>query len=327
MTSKLRVPARYLLPAMLVFSALVFSSSAGAQTGFGEQGLTISPFLIERKMDKGQSSEEIIDITNTSSRTLPVTVTVNDFLPIGEEGQQVFLDPGKGDPHYSLSSWITVTSDPKLVLAPKEKTSLHFKITAPADAEEGGHYGAILFTFQPGQLEGTAVAVQQKLGAIILVKLGKPVENGSVTKFGAEQGFYNYPPVNFVTRFRNMGNVHVKPRGGITISNMFGRAVATVVVNENAANVLANSEREFKSAWKDSFAFGRYTAELKMVYGDSGQVESAKTTFWVIPWKLTVGAALVLFIILLILIGGLKRYNRWLINQAYGGKDPRKGKK
>jgi len=292
-------------------------NKASAQPSLGDQGLTISPFLLERKMEKGQSTDEIIDITNTSGNSLPVNITINDFLPVGEDGQQVFLDPGKGDPHYSLSSWINVTSSPKPVLSPHEKTSIHFTITAPQDAEDGGHYGAILFSFQPGQLSGTAVAVQQKLGAIILVKLGKANEAGQITEFSAEHSFYNYPPVNFVTRFKNLGNVHVAPRGGITITNMFGRKVATVNVNENANNVLANSERQFKSMWADSFGFGPYTASLKLVYGDSGQVETASTTFWVIPWKLTLGVALALFIFIMFFLGGIRRYNRWLLNKAY----------
>jgi hypothetical protein len=319
----LRRAGKYFAPAakpllLLFLLSLAFGAVSFARAqAVPNQGLTISPFLLERKMEKGDSSDEIIDITNTSSRPLPVLVTINDFLPVGEDGQQAFLDPGQGDPHYSLSSWIHITSNPKPILGPNEKTSIHFTITAPQNADDGGHYGAILFTFQPGQVEGTAVAVEQKLGAIILVKLGKAVENGQITQFGAEHSFYNYPPVTFVTRFKNLGNVHVKPRGGITITNMFGSKVATVVMNENANNVLANSERQFKSTWNDSFGFGHYTASLKLVYGDSGQVETVSTGFWVIPWKLTLAVALGLFILILIFLSSLRRYNRWILNQAY----------
>jgi hypothetical protein len=266
-------------------------------------------------MEKGETTEEIIEITNTSDQTLPVSVSINDFEPQGTNGRQLFLNSGAGDPRFSLSSWINIKSSPKQELLPHEKTQISFSITPPLNAEEGGHYGAILFSSQPVGLEGTGTAVVQKLGAIVLVKLGKAVEEGHISKFSAERGFYNYPPVNFTTRFDNTGNVHVKPRGSISIYNWFGKKIANVLVNENANNVLAQTQRDFSSTWKDTFAFGRYRAEEKLVYGDSGQVETSVTYFWVIPWKWTLGAALLLFLLVLVSIYGIKHYNRWLIKK------------
>lgn len=291
---------------------LLPAASLLAQSAATSQGLTISPFLLERQMDKGSSSSEIIDITNTSDRSLPVNITVNDFIPVGDNGQQQFVDPGQGDPHYSLSKWITFTSNPKPTLAPGEKTSLSFNINVPQDAEDGGHYGAILFGFQSSQSLVTGSAVEEKIGAIILVKTGKVNESGQVVKFGPEHGFYEYPPVSFTTLFKNTGNVHVKPRGAIGITNMFGTKVASVQVNENANNVLPNTERTFTSAWKDSFGFGRYTAKEQLVYGDSGQVVTMSASFWVIPWKTSLLVALIIFIVLMIFIGGMRVYNKWL---------------
>ena len=174
----------------------------------------------------------------------------------------------------------------------------------------------MLFTFQGPTPSGTAVAVAQKLGAIILVKLGKATESGQIVSFGPSKTFSEYPPITFTTRFKNTGNVHVKPRGSIIITNMFGKTVANVSVNENANNVLPNSERLFTSTWKDSFGFGRYTASEKLIYGDSGQVEMATTSFWVIPWKTSLIVVVVLFLSILILVWVMRIYNRWLLNKA-----------
>jgi hypothetical protein len=228
--------SRYFVRLSVTFVTLsffIFTPLALAQSLTNGQGLTISPFLLERQFEKGQSSDEIIDITNTGDKALPVVITVNDFLPVGDNGQAQFVAPGQGDPHYSLSSWIKITSNPKPVLAPGEKTTLHFVITAPSNAEDGGHYGAILFTFKGGVQEGTGSVVVQKLGAIILAKLGRAVEDGQIVRFSADHSFYNYPPVSFTTTFKNTGNVHVKPRGGISIYNWFGKKISNVLVNEN----------------------------------------------------------------------------------------------
>lgn len=297
---------------------ILFATSASfafAQSLTTGQGLSISPFLLERKMEKGQTTNEIIEISNTSDQVLPLNITINDFLPQGTTGQQVFLDSGQGDPHYSLSSWITIHSPPKQVLQPHEKTQISFSITPPLNADEGGHYGAILFSAQTSNLEGTSVAIQQKLGAIVLIKLGKAVEDGQISKFEPEHSYYNYPPVSFITSFKNSGNVHVKPRGSISIHNWFGRKIANVLVNENGNNVLAQTERDFTSTWKDKFAFGRYRAEVKLVYGDSGQVLIASSSFWVIPWKMTLGGAIGLFVLTLLGIYGVRKYNKWLIKK------------
>ncbi len=291
------------------------------------QGLTISPFLLERQMQKGDTTEEIIDITNTSSRALPVVVTVNDFYPQGDNGEPIFLDAGKGDPHYSLSSWLKIESNPKPILQPGEKTSINFSITPPADAEDGGHYGALLFTFQGGTAEGSAVAVTQKLGAIILVKLGKAVTGGTISEFKTTKSFYEYAPVDFLTKFKNSGNVHVKPRGGIVITNWFGRKVATVLVNENANNVLPNSERLFNSTWNTGFAFGHYKAEAQLVYDDTGTIVTSVTYFWIIPWKITLLIAFILFLLIALVSWAMRSYNRRLIRRVYQAQQKQNGKK
>ncbi len=323
---KWRLFGGFVAVVMLVAGFLAIGAPARAQMGPAGQGLTITPFLLERQMQKGDTSNEIIDIINTSDQPMPVDITINDFVPVGDNGQQLFMDGGKGDPRYSLSSWITIESNPKQNLAPHERTSLEFSIHPPMNAEDGGHYGAILFSFMPPQPEGSAVAVAQKLGAIILVKLGKVSESGQIVKFGAIKFFHEYPPVEFTTVFKNTGNVHVKPRGSIVVTNMFGRKIASVLVNENANNVLADTERAFTSTWKDRFGFGPYRAEVRLVYGDSGQIETARTTFWIIPWKITLAVAAGLFILLVLLIGGVRRYNRWLLKRAYAVQPVKKDK-
>lgn len=92
--------------------------------------------------------------------------------------------------------------------------------------------------------------------------------------------------------------------------------MAYLRINENANNVLPNSQRNFKSTWEEKFGFGRYTAVAEVTFGDNGALVTAQTTFWVIPWKTTLGVILVLFIGILLLVLITKRYNRWVIRQA-----------
>jgi hypothetical protein len=319
-----------ILSLVLIFG-FTFTSTALAQgastNNRPEQGLSISPFILERQMDKGQTLNETIEVTNTTNRTLPIDISVNDFTASGEDGQQTFLEPGEGDQTYALSKWITISNSPKLVLKPQEKTEVQFTITAPQNAEDGGHYGAVVFSFAGAPVDGSAVQVAQKLASIILVKSGKSKEDGLISEFKTKHILSQSSPIAFETKFKNTGNVHVKPRGAITIYNMFGKKVGTALVNPNANNVLPNSDRIFESNWQDKFAFGRYTASVELVYGDSGAVVKSQTSFWVIPFKLVGGLALILLVIIVVLTFGMRRYNRWFMAKLQAQTPTKRSKK
>ena len=280
------------------------------------QGLSISPFLLERQMNTGETLKETIEVTNNSQASLPVDISVNDFEPSNESGQPVFLKEGESNARYSLSKWIKILNSPKLVLLPGEKTQIELEITPPLDATSGGHYGAVMFSFLGPKVEGSAVQVAQKLGAIILIKLGKADEDGQITAFSAVKKVSKQGPVNFSLKFKNLGNVHIKPRGGITITNLFGSKVGSALVNEAAGNVLPDSEREFKSVWETEKGFGLYKAEARLTYGDSGALATESATFWILPWATILTWALFAFLLSVLAIFGLSRYNRWIIEKA-----------
>ncbi len=303
----------------ILFFAVLFCvpmSHGFAQESGQIRGLTITPFLIELQLEKGQTVSKEIELINTNPFPIVVNPEIKDFLPEGENGQQTFFEPGKGDPTFSLSSWIKLENPAQINLKPKDSIKFKFDITPPQTAENGGHYGAILFSFQGVGIEGSSVAVTQKIGTIVLVKLGKAIEDGNIVNFSTEKGMYEYPPITFTTKFKNTGNVHVKPRGSVTIYNSFGKKVGLTKVNENGNNVLPNSERVFKSEWEDTYAFGRYTADEKLTFGDGGQLVTSQTSFWVIPWRMALGLIIGLFILGIILVAGTRRYNKWIIQQA-----------
>ena len=104
--------------------------------------------------------------------------------------------------------------------------------------------------------------------------------------------------------------------------------------------VLPDSVRKFETAWKKSepydienrnffqnfisqavaeyknFAFGRYTASLKISnVPESLTVE--KISFWVFPWHFLLLLVIVLIIAILILVLIISRYNRWIIKRAF----------
>jgi hypothetical protein len=108
---------------------------------------------------------------------------------------------------------------------------------------------------------------------------------GLVCGFSAPK-FLDKGPVPFKFIFTNTGNVHVRPKGSITIFQG-KQKIATLPISDRA--VLPNSQRQFDVTWDRVLLSGHYTAKLHLVYGSKNYTIDATTDFWAIPWQLLLG--------------------------------------
>ena len=325
-TKKSFRPAAWLAVIAIVLGLSVFLvRTSNAQTNSG-QALEISPPLVTLTADPGKSIKTTVLIRNVSKTDLVVTGEANDFVAAGEDGTpKVLLDPNETSP-YSMKDWITIPN--KLTLIPKEIKSMTLNINVPADASPGGHYGVVRFTGTPPNLEGQGVSLSASLGSLIFMTVsGDITENMSVEKFnvsknGKTGSIFESTPLKFAEQIKNAGNIHERPGGAVTITNMFNKTVATFSYNPDARYILPGSTRLFeqnvdKQELGGKRLFGKYTAKLTVTYGEKNDKTTTSTvTFWVIPWK-----------IILIIIGGLiaaffilrfaiKRYNRAVVKRS-----------
>lgn len=295
--------------------------------------LTISPPLMEIDVNRGEVINKEIKIISESNTDEIYYPTTADFTARGEEGEPGFLD-SKETNSYSLASWIEIDDTP-IGLKKNERKKIPFTIKIPSNAEPGGHYGVIFFSTQPPTLKQgqTAIGVTGKIGSLILVRVAGDIkEEGRLAEFNTanKNKFFNHLPIEFITRFENTGNVHLKPQGEIKITNIFGKKMTQILVNDKGGNVLPNSIRKFKSVWekmqgstiqnkgffaelkneKNNFAFGRYKAELKLInYGK--QVK----TVWIIPWRILLILIIILAFVIFILRLLVKGYNQRVIRK------------
>ena len=207
------------------------------------------------------------------------------------------------------------------------RKDIKFRINVPKDAEPGGHYAAIFATTQPPEED---VGLGENTGVLLLVTVpGDIRENAELLEFSLASGkkVYNRPPVEFLVRIKNEGNVHFKPLGEITINGWAGEKTA-VPANPKRGNVLPKSIRAFHPLWEGAvekggfmqelknewkyFGFGRYNAHLDMVWGSGDERFVGNVKFWVIPWRLIIVGLIVLIIILLLIRG----YNKAIVKKA-----------
>jgi hypothetical protein len=289
MSRKLAVFAVALVAVLGIF-ALAYTQ-VFAQSNPNAITISISPPVFELSANPGEKIKNEIRVTNLSDKSLEIFVDKRNFTALGEEGG---VDLTEDDTSYSLASWVSVDKS-KVVIPANKSEVFKFTISVPANAEPGGHFGSLVFKTQAKTNEGnTGAAVGQEVGALLLVKIAGDIrEEVSVASFETQKGLYEKGPVTFDTRAENTGNVHLKPRGTITITNIFGGEVATIQLDER--NVLPGAIRKVETEWNDSsLRFGRYNATLSLVYGAEGTIVNSSTSFFIFPYKLVLAVLVVL---------------------------------
>jgi hypothetical protein len=311
-----------------VFLALpIFSALAQPSIG-----IKISPTRIEHIANPGETIEEELQVTNLSGDEKILYFYVRDFKSEGEDGKPKLLEPGKeSEDGSTLASWIKADSA-TVKFMPNETKTVPFRVVVPANADPGGHYGAVVFANKPPKVDinsedkGAVISVEQQVAGLLLFTVrGAIDERAEIKDFAVDRKMNNTPfDVGFTARIENNGNVHIKPRGMIEISNFFGEKKAVLNINEDGGNILPKSIRKFNSQWQGAMGFGKYKASLIFSYGTSPKDggEGMKTTapqyvyFWIMPWKIMGISIFIASILGLALLFSIKYYKRRAVARA-----------
>jgi hypothetical protein len=303
---------------LVVVGAMNVVPAAAQDNG---QGLEISPPLIELKTDPGKTVQITIRLRNITKGPLIAKPQIHDFIAQGEDGQpKLLLDDNAPPSAYTLKSWIQPIAE--ITIAPQEIKTLTTTLVVPKNASPGGHYGVIHFTaIQPG-LEGTGVSLSASIGSLILLNVsGNVNQKLNIKEFytsqnGHKKSFFEKSPISFTEKLSNEGNIHEKPTGTLRVTNMLGREVAVLSINQLGGNVLPGSTRRFDQQLNKPRLFGRYTVQADIQY--AGNPLRSTLTFWVIPYKLiAITLGLIIIAVAAILIG-LKRYKRSILKRHTG---------
>lgn len=305
--------------AILVF-ALVALPPVPAQMQERALSVTVTPPLTQLAIGPGESWSSLLKIVNNNPYEVTYYAQVLDFEAQGELGKGDVVPVSDSSPEaesHSLARWVSITTKPITVPA-GTSGEVPFTVTVPTTAEPGGHYAAILIGTQPDLSgSGPRVAVSSYVTSLLFVRIhGDVDERGRVREFLTTKSLYQSQLADFMLRFENIGNVHLRPQGHIKIYNMWGRERGQVEFNQRSSfgNVLPKSTRRFEFSWQgepNMFDIGRYRAVVTLQYGeDLKQTVSAATYFWVIPvmpLSITLGTLLV---IIIILVWFIRRYVR-----------------
>ncbi len=265
-----------------IFLALFFVLKINAQEN--PRIITIVPPSIERSLNPGETAEGILKVVNDSNEPLTFDAVVRDYIVSDNKGTPEILPPDTISNKYSASAWIGVYPS-RFAIQPHQRQELNYYLQVPRDGRPGGHYAAVMYqTANPIGVKGTGTGVFTYVGTLFYIHVkGDIKEDARVLAFGAKK-FNEYGPVAINTEILNNGDLHVRPKGVITVKNMIGQVVATQALPEH--NIFPEREFLYENKFGSKWMIGRYTARLAATYGLSNNLPLVATaSFIVFPWK------------------------------------------
>lgn len=292
----------------------LFSLTASNALAAGtDRSFTITPPIFELKANPGDRLSEVVSVFNNSDDDISIATSTENLRPMGEKGQvQVIGGSDEGLP--SLKDWLKI-KETNFTLAKGATKNVTFTIDVPGNAEPGGHFATVLFGTTGSNPDATGSQISQKIGTLVLLTVaGSAKEQANAVTFTPKQKLYwNNQIIDFNLLVKNNGNVYVRPRGFLTITDIFGRKISQTEID--GKNILPSASREIPVEFKSKRLFGPYTATLVLVYGGTNQNINATAGFWVIPWLSTL-----IVVMLMVLIIVLRR-RLWRALKILFGRD------
>ncbi len=283
------------------FLLLTLSAKVSAQETLP---LMVMPARIELEVSPGEKTAVTINFFNKSSDPISGFFKIADFLVLDKKGTPVIVDNfSQSQPRFSASSWMTSTMD-RATLPANERVSFQANINVPFDAHPGGRYVAIYFepasaTLQSsGNTQEAGTGVSPRIAGLIYLKVKGDINEKALVSRFFTQSFLEYGPIKVETDVLNRGDLHIRPRGIVNLTDMFNVLVDQQRFDEQ--NIFPDTARSFENELGSKWLIGRYKINLDLSYGEKGQALSASTYIWMFPWRvaLVVVLALIIFYLL-----------------------------
>jgi len=290
--------------AALVIAALFFFLIAKNVLAADIAPFTVAPSRQEITVDPGEITAVNLKFYNRGDTPVSGIIKAVDFIVKSDDGSPTFLEQENNlSPNFAAASWVTLPYD-RISIATKDNVQVQAKLKIPEDVKPGGKYFAIYF--EPTSSAGIEIGADKegttpttfRIAGLVYLKIAGPIEeNAYATQLKAPR-FSEYGPISITTEILNKGNYHIKPKGVISLTSIFGKKIDEVLIQET--NIFPDVSRTYENEIGKKWMMGRYKIELSASYGETGQIIEALTYVWIFPWKLA--TAIILGIVIIILL-------------------------
>ncbi len=191
------------------------------------ESLTISPLRTEVNLATGQSYNGSIKLKNDGDQALDVEIYSADFSVTNEAYDQEFSQP---DNPLAVNNWFDFEQT-KYRLAPHSSQVVRYKISAPSNAEPGGHY-ATIFAQTKGQVQKPSDVVEiKRVASLVYITIAGEISKGGNIESLNSKFWHSTSPINSQLRLKNSGNVHYRVDGYERLKNILNQEVTSSRIN------------------------------------------------------------------------------------------------
>jgi len=274
--------SRFILGVLIMTMLSPFAFAESASVG-------VRPLRTEVSIKPGETKTAILEVINRNEKETVFEAVLEPITAADEAGYPIIGAESNLAPEQNVVSWIKFAEEKQVTVPGNDKKSVEIFITAPANAEPGGHYAAIYY--QPiisEEKNVQGVKIQTRVASLILVTVeGAINKEGELTSFSLNKELYFDQPINFNVSFKNTGTIHLKPQGRITLFDENNNQIMNIArykdsqtneekvtnfipVNLNRGNVIPNTERTFEAKWSEGYQkqVGKFIAKLHFEYAD-----------------------------------------------------------
>ncbi len=269
-------------------------------------GIAITPPLQKLIVTTEPQKSFSLGVTNNTGLEQKLAITTVDFGALDETGGLLFVGENSDfEKKYGLAHWLKLDQD-QLDLQPGQSASVVVTVINDSTLAPGGHYGALLLrdARDLNKPSGTKVDLKSVVSSLIfLQKLGGEKYDMHLERISHNGGLLRMPS-SVSVNFKNRGNVHVVPRGIVTLKDMRGKVVAKGVINIESSLILPEANRNFAVPLQklaQASVPGNYTITVDYRYDGFDQFASKDFHFLFVNIPL-VGVS-VLIIVLMVVAG------------------------
>lgn len=265
---------------LLLISLLLFGGSEYVIAG----NFIVSPTRLDMFVAPGTSEQASVSLTNRTGAKATFILGAEDLI----EG------------NYSLKNYIR-SSDSEVTLNDGETRNIPVVITVPNGEASQGLYGNVTISLIPSESSNGPVGARiiTRIAVAILVRtVEHPIVSGALSGFDTLNGnrIVWKSSTDFKIAYQNNGNVHMEPKGTITLSNLFGKTVIKEIITSFV--VLPNSTRSVVLP-VSGYLVGPYTATLNIDDGANTNKQTASIRVFFLPWPLLLILLTVIIILFL----------------------------
>ncbi|HRY36625.1 MAG TPA: hypothetical protein P5230_01940 [Candidatus Magasanikbacteria bacterium] len=306
----------FLVILVTVTCALFKIEAASAQLS-----ISIYPLSFKAQVNPGDTWRGSVTVINPNDFAISVRPEKENLVG-GSEGEIILT--GETDQNYGLASWVKYDSNKEIILAAGERRKVDFSLIVPANAQPGGHYGAVLFRgteINKKSSGESGLGVAGRVGSVMLFEVSGDVQKtGEISSLETKK-FIAHGPIDLTFKVKNTGNTFFLPEGKVEFKHFF----KTFETTWEPRVVFPGYDRTFKTNLDKKYLFGPVKATILAKMSDGAELTPISVTIWAWPWKETLVLLCIIVTLWLLKLWLLKNFKIVKIEKTENKDENKKG--